>query len=116
AVGALRFFQNGGNDVGLVLSSDRCVATVSERKSQNTLIISEGCSGPTVIPVPDQPFGEERRPQVCRLAWRCGPAGVRQSSAGARRCCSPRGVRRSGTCSPLPRPQLRGPPGRGWRG
>jgi hypothetical protein len=54
-----RVFQDGGDDVGLVFSSDRRVATISERKSQNPLVT-------TVIPGPVQPFGEERRPQVRR--------------------------------------------------
>jgi hypothetical protein len=38
AVVRFRIFQDGGDDVGLVLSSDWRVATISERKSQNTLV------------------------------------------------------------------------------
>jgi hypothetical protein len=60
AVVRFRIFQDGGDDVGLVLTGDRRVATISERKSQNTLVA-------TVIPIPVQPFGEERRPQMGRL-------------------------------------------------
>src|SRR5262245_27636726 len=59
AVVRFRVFQDGGDDVVLVFSSDRRVATLSERKSQNTLVT-------TVTPGPVQPFGEERRPQVRR--------------------------------------------------